>query len=868
MIEKRIILTERIGVPRFGEFVRIGVPFAEGELYSPEFSIILSSEKEEKPVQATPLNYWRDGSIKWMLIDFTATVPAKGQAIYRLIINHKEKVYSGLGISIKPGDDTWQVDTGVAIFSISAREFRLFASVKNALKEVLTAEGLCTLQTADNKTPVLEVESILIESEGPLRAILAVRGRCSGTGQEMLYFSSRLHFFADRSFICLDFTIQNPHRAHHRGGFWDLGDAGSIFFKELALDFWFPEGKVTEIQCSTEWGKAPIRCSQPEESVSVYQESSGGKNWLSPVHRNRDGRVPFTFSGYEIRSGTKQVGVGTRATPVIWCGSGSSGVSAVVPHFWQEFPKAIGANRHRMKIALFPGLFPDLHELQGGEQKTHTIGLDFDSPPDGLEWARSPLSVTVAAADICHSNVVSDLPCFDEDESGKGELVDQFIDGPEEFLRKREAVDEYGWRNFGDIYADHEAVYHEGPELFISHYNNQYDICAGMYRKYMATGDPLWGELAFDLAKHVLDIDIYHTSLDREEYNQGLFWHTDHYLPAGLSTHRSFSREQIGDKDSRFCGGGPGAEHCYTTGLMVQYFLTGNPAFRDAVIYLADWVLRSLSGPTTVLEVLNKSFRYFKMLLGTGNGSRPIFPKYPLTRGTGNALIACLDAYEVSGDDRFLGKAEELIKGALHPEDDIALRNLLDTEAAWSYTVLLVSVAKFLNKKIELEQIDAGYEYAKACLLAYAEWMCLNEYPYLDKSEILEYPNETWPTQDLRKSVIFYYAARFADEDRRRCFLCRGNFFYAAAKKELSRHQNCSLTRPVALMLQNGWVGAHLEGIHPVVSVQEHPVLIFGKPTSSLCPQAVVARIWSEFCRALRETTLRRELAWLTSRLF
>jgi len=47
------------------------------------------------------------------------------------------------------------------------------------------------------------------------------------------------------------------------------------------------------------------------------------------------------------------------------------------------------------------------------------------------------------------------------------------IEGEHTFERKREVIDEYGWRHFGDIYADHEAVRHTKPSPLVSHFNNQ-----------------------------------------------------------------------------------------------------------------------------------------------------------------------------------------------------------------------------------------------------------------------------------------------------------------------------------------------------------------------------------------------------------
>src|SRR5205814_910950 len=127
--------------------------------------------------------------------------------------------------------------------------------------------------------------------------------------------------------------------------------------------------------------------------------------------------------------------------------------------------------------------------------------------------------------------------------------------GEKTFEQKRETIDEYGWRNFGDLYADHEAAFHRGPQPLVSHYNNQYDGIAGCAYQFMRSGDVRWWRLCAELAAHTTDIDIYHTDLDKAAYNRGLFWHTVHYVDAGLATHRSYPRAAgVG-------GGGPSPEH-------------------------------------------------------------------------------------------------------------------------------------------------------------------------------------------------------------------------------------------------------------------------------------------------------------------
>ena len=109
--------------------------------------------------------------------------------------------------------------------------------------------------------------------------------------------------------------------------------------------------------------------------------------------------------------------------------------------------------------------------------------------------------------------------------------------------------------------------------------------------QWLLSGDPRWFELADDLAKHVADIDVYHTSDDKPEYSGGLFWHTDHYVQAYTASHRTYSKHQpSGVYDDHAGGGGPGGQHCYTNGLTLHHLLTGYTPSRDAALSITQWV--------------------------------------------------------------------------------------------------------------------------------------------------------------------------------------------------------------------------------------------------------------------------------------
>jgi len=94
----------------------------------------------------------------------------------------------------------------------------------------------------------------------------------------------------------------------------------------------------------------------------------------------------------------------------------------------------------------------------------------------------------------------------------------------------------------------------------------------------------------------------------------------------------------------------------------------------------------------------------------------------------------------------------------------------------------------------------------------------------------------------------------------------RGKYFFAAASQELSRHVSSRFTRPVALMLQNGWVGCRLGQEIPSVRPETVPEPA-GHRTPHLGIGSVAVRIAGDLLTAARTTSLRREIAWLKARV-
>jgi hypothetical protein len=805
-----------------------GMPWPRGAVSADAYFELYDDHGQAVPLQSRVLDCWPDGSVRWALLDWQADVPA-----YRVCVSSGVQPASpARAVRAELHQGRASVDTGLARFELGVGPAFPFQSAqvggKRAIDEMRTGLTVIDEQGRSYRPHIKQLE---VEQAGPVRAVIRARGGLVGEDGDVLAdLDVWLHFFAGSAVVRFELTICNPRKAEHPGGLWDLGNGGSIYLRDAALTVALPEGQgAMQAYCSAEAGAPFAEMPLPLE---LYQDSSGGENWRSSNHVNRRRVVPNTFRGYRLRAGAAE-SQGLRATPAGYLTRGDQTLGAAMPCFWQNFPKAIELSPDgTLSLRLFPRQYADVHEIQGGEQKTHTFSILFgsDTPPASvLAWCRTPAQASASPQWVCSTGALPYLtPRADDPNADYLRLVDAAIDGPDTFDHKRERIDEFGWRHFGDIYGDHEAAFHKGAAPLVSHYNNQYDPVAGFAYQFLRSGDFRWLRHMGELAAHVIDIDIYHTERDKSAYNHGLFWHTFHYVDADTGTHRSYPRA------AKVCGGGPANEQNYITGLMLHYFLTGSTAARETALGLARWVIDMDDGRKTPFRFLAAG--------DTGLASSSRTPDYHGPgRGAADSVAALLDAHRLSGDAIFLAKAEQLIRRCIHPADDVPRRNLLDAENRWFYTMFLQALGRYLDHKAELGQLDRMYAYAQASLLHYAGWMAAHEYPYLDKPEILEYPTETWAAQDMRKCEVFHYAARHASADDRPRFRERADFFFRSSVATLTGMPTRTLARPVVLLLSFGFMQAYFQAHPDSAAPRVEAAADFGKP-EVFVPQKVRAK--------------------------
>ena len=222
------------------------------------------------------------------------------------------------------------------------------------------------------------------------------------------------------------------------------------------------------------------------------------------------------------------------------------------------------------------------------------------------------------------------------------------------------SIDEYGWRHFGDIYGDHEAVYHTGPGPLVSHYNNQYDTVAGGFGyQFLRSGDPRW----LTMMERAGGARRRHRHLSHRPRDKcGLQPRPllAHRITTSTPTRRPTARiPPRQGRRRRACRGST----LYTTGLMLHYFLTGDAAARRAVARLgavrhrqSTTAARRSSGISPAAPPGTRARRRSDNYHGPGRGAGE------------RARTRCSTAHRLTGRRRFLDKAEELIRRCIHPD--------------------------------------------------------------------------------------------------------------------------------------------------------------------------------------------------------
>ena len=658
-----LTVTNDLAAARTADPVTMGLPLSENLNITDASNLrILDGTGAPIPAQLTPLARWGGGPndtsapIRWLLMDFQASVNAGGSASYSL-------QSGGPGPSpLKPITVTnvataVTVNTGAARFSISKTNGHLTGTGISGSLYGRANIGGAEYTTSGSVT-------VTTGLQGPMRASIEVKGSYRSTeGTAVLDYTSRYWFYAGKSFFRLFHTVENnnlcPLDGTEQPLCRDIGSGNSVNIDDISLVLSTGFSGDLDYTAGTESGSIS---GDLTADLLLYQDSSGTAYWNkfitltdyseNPLDTRPRMQAYVTFRGYRTTLGGVNIDQGNQVPGWVTVSNGASSWTALVRHFWQNFPKAIRvAGDGDIEVGLFPSEYGGTgfdFNLRAGEHKTHEVlfSLNESNPSALLDVLRAKAGRAwyVNSRGFGRTAQLVDSDWLDYENYIRYQLdtspehTDAWSHYYRNLITAIEHTDFYGIFDFGDWPIDYEG-YGVAP------LNAKYDMDLGCWSQWARGGDDRWLELAEALARHTADIDILHNLHSPRHWADGIAWgHSAHDESGFTNPHRN---SNSGHVDTAYG----------MAGMLLTYYLTGYEKALEAALELADCAEYRLHNDYNLCGYFEECTGYGYALPSPGlynDGSRP----------AANVLFITAAAYRATGDGKYLTVADALVHWA------------------------------------------------------------------------------------------------------------------------------------------------------------------------------------------------------------
>ena len=584
-----------------------GIPLPESAAPQGVTFRLVAADGADVPVQAEVLARWKDGSARWVLLDFIAD--PDHLSVYQL---------------------HW--DTAA-----SAGE----ASPTPTVTPASSAPG--ALITLDGR---LAVDLRLTLGDGTLCAARALTSRCLNAGPIRTTTELRGDFERPDGGRVFSFRLYATVYAGHP----------HIKLEPLIL-------VDAEDGLLQEFGSLELTL-RPEKGVRSAA-LGGDPGWQgAPADTARLWQVDDET--YQLDG--EATGSGGKAPGWLTFDDGAGPVAVSLRDFWRQWPKSLEVGPDGVAVGLFPAfeagayghmepwykyqyLFEgDHYRLRAGQVRRWQVWVDLTGDGETLaKHADAPLLAAADPTEAIATGVWDDIAPADTE--GMGEYDTWAANLFDAYCRSIEVERDYGEMNWGDWYGERRVNWG----------NHEYDTANQVLIQYARTGDPryfYWGDAA---ARHSAEVDtVHHVNAALAEYYTP--WTRDTYPPRPGMVHQHavghvggyYTVEQVADiykevgNGTYLCLDPYNLGHVFTQGMTRQYFLTGDPFVRETVEAIGDNLARLVED------------RQFKFMGSTHCG-----------RVTGWTLLALAGAYELVFDDRYLQAMRTLVDDALADQDPV-----------------------------------------------------------------------------------------------------------------------------------------------------------------------------------------------------
>ncbi|MFW6158157.1 MAG: hypothetical protein ACOC8E_02225 [Planctomycetota bacterium] len=654
-----LMLVERYGEHRTGQPVTSGVPLPEGRFDDVSNLRLVDVNGEEVPCQFTPtVRWWRDRSVRWVLLDFQASISGNTLRPFHLRDDGPPKPIEN-PIAVTEDDDRITVDTGALRFGVRKNGFNLIDEAWVRTKNEDGTTGEQRIVKPDKPSgPVLwsnhpnlpayrkyfasnDAEcTVTVEERGPMRVVIKAVGRHrpdepAGPDDKLLDHVTRIHAYRGKPYVRVVYSAEcrqgeslnrfTPVNRWHLAIPGDLGD-------DLTYNFGTEGAPVTGTFGPA--GETP----KHDRAWLVCDDSESYTVGGAPTFHRRMGVMegatkatkPFRL-GYLDLSGEDR------------------GIMVSVRWFWQNCPSGLFAHPNgSLQVAFLPAFFRKTPTLEGtnkdkqanffpGMSKTHEMVLYFHGKRARLlelhAFCQSPLFARCRPEWYCEKTrafgrlASSDPELYPPDRQWIVEAYDHFFEEARKDLLYRRnlnrGTDAYGMFNFGDainhITSSRRDNWRERYARDDVHWSNiYYGFPHALIVQYARTGNLDLLDLAIESSMHLQDVDIH-------------CWHPD----------------------PRMIGAAQ-----YSAGLdHVRIYGRGNPVYasntynhyKNQSLFERYW----LFGDRRALEI---------GLLSAGFARRHKRHAISQSRSIGHGIVGLLSAFETTLDTSYLDAAKDIVE--------------------------------------------------------------------------------------------------------------------------------------------------------------------------------------------------------------
>ncbi|MEX2601893.1 MAG: hypothetical protein WD355_09610 [Balneolaceae bacterium] len=385
-----------------------GVPWPRGEVAAGESFTLQTTSAVRLPLQNWTMAYWPDGSVKWTGFATVAGPGVSGD----LQLERGESAAPDEALQVRESETIYEIDTGPIQFQIVKWGGDLFRSIRRGGREVARAGQLVgVLQQGVAESPAdspdreeyrSKVESVTLESSGPVRAVLKVEGVHKGvrSAREWLPFVVRFYFYAGSESVRMVHSVVYDGDAE-QDMINGLGLKVKVPMQEQVhnrhIRFSGPEQGLWAEPIQPMVGRGGRFAADPATGDDLYPEQLEGRpipemheldersqNFLSDWAIWNDFRLTQpNADGFTIekrtnpRSAWIPAGAGTRASGLVFAGDTGGGLAVSLKDFWQSYPSGLEVrNAASGEADLFVWLWaPDSHEMDMRHYDTQPHGL-------------------------------------------------------------------------------------------------------------------------------------------------------------------------------------------------------------------------------------------------------------------------------------------------------------------------------------------------------------------------------------------------------------------------------------------------------------------------------------------------------------